>query len=346
MRFGNIILIFGSIFLAAKLVDVIVSSFDVFNWIGYLQNTCKFFNQTDSTTSSNGPYVWLFFVLSVLLTFIFTIVVFCSYRLKTKEETKDDSYILKLLLEIFIIFAFFDPVSNVKLLLRDCLAGYLMVGAVLISYILASNIASVAIEIKLKQRYYQNNNYRLVIVIFCLAMIFQSIQISACLTTFGIFFGFVLNMDDIFVKYGYLVITVVFCASVGLKNVINRWTFYDIISNNKRYNNKCYLHCITKFESGFLRLCFDAVITAVNFLTCLLLFGLTTVYIQNNTHNTLYIVTLVFLGLSSVVSMSYYLFNFSCYFCSSRLSGSHYIEHKEKLLQTIDIDHLTDENEA
>ena len=81
-------LIFGSIFLAAKLVDVIVSSFDVFNWIGYLQNTCKFFNQTDSTTSSNGPYVWLFFVLSVLLTFIFTIVVFCSYRLKTKEETK------------------------------------------------------------------------------------------------------------------------------------------------------------------------------------------------------------------------------------------------------------------
>ena len=96
-----------------------------------------------------------------------------------------------------------------------------MVGVVLMSYILVSNIASVVIRIKLKERYCQNNSYKLMIVIFCLSMIFQSIQISTCLYTFGIFFGFVLNMDDIFVKCVYLVITVVYYVYVGLKNVIN-----------------------------------------------------------------------------------------------------------------------------
>ena len=97
MRFGNIILIFGSIFLAAKLVDVIISSFDVFNWIICLQNTCKFFKQTNSILHPLMILISGHFVLSVLLTFIFTIVVFCSYHLKTKEVIKDDLCISKLL---------------------------------------------------------------------------------------------------------------------------------------------------------------------------------------------------------------------------------------------------------
>ena len=150
-------------------------------------------------------------------------------------------------------------------------------------------------------------------------MIFQSIQIRTCLCIFGIFFGFVLNMDDIFVKYGYLVITVVYYVYVGLKNVINWWMIYDIISSDKCQNNQYYLHYITKFESSFLRLCFDAVITAINFLSYLLLFGLTILYI----HHTLYIFALVFLDLS-LVSTSHYLFNFNYYFCSSCLSRSHW----------------------
>ena len=222
----TVTLIFGLVFLIVKLVDVTISSSDVFGWITTIDNSCSLSNETGATISKD-PLTWVFFVISVLITAVFSIMFCCScvcslYSIR-KYENED---VLKILLEISIIVAFFNPVSNVKLLLRDCLAGYLMVGAVAAIYCLTVFTVTTAIV-----------DSECLITFFI--TICQTLQLISCLFAFGMFFGFAMKMDNNYVKYSYLGVTIVVSIFVWIKNTLERFFFHLFFVRNDV--KLCYL---------------------------------------------------------------------------------------------------------
>ena len=281
MKLSWISLVFGLPFLTAKLVDVAVSSSDVFGWIATIDNNCHF-DKESGVIISKDPLTWIFFIISALITGFFGIVFCCSCFLGNQEYSPVDLSKLKVLLEISIIAAFFDPVSNVKLLLRDCLAGYLMVGIVIATYSLTVFVTVAFIDIHFQQR-----NQCIHIIVSFLVTICQTVQVVACLFAFSMFFGFAIKMDNS-VKYIYLAVTMIVSISVWIKNTIERLSFQVSSRNEYKKKNKC---------------CFKLpkILIAVNLLCFVFLIVIITISFQTN-RGTLFVISLTFLLISAFIN--------------------------------------------
>lgn len=286
MKLCWISLVFGLAFLTTKLVDIAVSSSDVFGWIITIDKNCNLANK-DGVIISKDPLTWIFFGISALITGFFGLVFCCSCFLGDKDYIPVDLSKLKLFLEIFIIAGIFDPVSNVKLLLRDCLAGYLMVGTVAATYSLAVFIAVAFVDIGFWHR-----NQCIYIMFNFLVTICQSIQVVTCLFAFGMFFGFAMKMDNS-VKYSYLAVTIVVSVSVWVKNTMERMSFQLSSRNKYKKKNKC---------------CFKLpkILIAVNFLCFVFLIVILIISFQSN-RGTLFVISLTFLLISAFINFCYIL---------------------------------------
>ena len=266
----TIILVFGLAFLIVKLVDVTISSSDVFGWITTIDNNCNISNET-GVIISKDPLTWVFFIISLLITAVFSIMFCCSCVCSLHSIHKyENEDVLKILLEISIIAAFFDPVSNVKLLLRDCLAGYLMVGTVAAIYCLTVFAVTIAIV-----------NSECLITFFI--TICQIVQVVACLFAFGMFFGFAMKMDNSYVKYGYLAVTIVVSVFVWIKNTMERFFFrLFFVRNDVKF---CYLP--------------NNILAIVSYS---ILIYLTATYFMSN-KGTLHIISLIFFAISAGINV-------------------------------------------
>ena len=286
MKLYWISLVFGLAFLTTKLVDITVSSSDVFGWITTIDRNCNHANE-GGVIISKDPLAWIFFVISALMTGFFGIVFCCSCFLGDKDYIPGDLFKLKLFLEIFIIAAIVDPVSNIKLLLRDCLGGYLMVGTVATTYSLAVFITVTFVDIG----FWHKNQYIRIMFNF-LFTICQSIQVVTCLFAFGMFFGFAMKMDSS-VKYSYLAVTVVVSVSVWVNNTMERMSFQ--LSSRNKYKKKN--NCCFKLPKMLI---------AVNLLCFVFLIVIIIISFQRN-RGTLFVISLTFLLISAFINFCYIL---------------------------------------
>ena len=301
MKFCWITLVFGLVFLIVKLVDVTISSSDVFGWITKIDNNCDLSNET-GVIISKDPLTWVFFLISLVITAVF-LIVFCSSCICSCCIFKDRHYnitfglaTLKLFLEISIIAAFLDPVSNVNLLLRDCLAGYLMFGIQITIYSLGVFVTVAVVELGFRHKN-QSPKWKCIhTMINILVTICQSIQVIACLFAFCIFFGFAIKIDNSTIKYGYLAITIVVSVFVWIKNTIERLSFYLFLVKRDIKKKLC---------------CFPNFLTAINLICYIILISLISTYFNSN-KDTLFIISLSFLVISAAINIYHFLCNYFC----------------------------------
>lgn len=124
-------------------------------------------------------------------------------------------------------------------------------------------------------------------------------QIVACVSTFAVFFSVI--MYDVYFETVYFLLTVLASISMLIANGSNRWDFHFCSIHNGQHGNKCRI---------YLKRVVFGISTAICCLSCMILLVLTGILYGNN-KRTIVIISLCFLGVSIVVSLSYLLF----YFC-------------------------------
>ena len=328
MKFCWISLVFGLAFFIVKLVDVTISSSDVFGWITTIDNSCNLSNETGLIISKD-PLTWVFFGISVLIIVVF-LVVFCSSCVCSCCISKDRDYnttfglaTLKLFLEIAIIAAFFDPVSNVNLLLRDCLAGYLMVSIQITVYFLAVFVTVAVVELGFRHKN-QSPKWKCIHTMMnIIVTICQSTQVIGCVFGFTMFFEFVIKMDNNAIKYGYLAVTIVVSLFVWIKNTIERLSFYLFLVKRDNKKRLCY---------------FPNFLTTINFICYIILISLIAKYFNSN-KKTLFIISLIFLAISAAINIFHFLCNcFCCCVCQKQINDCLFDVEEEEEEQLLRID--------
>lgn len=248
MKFYTVFSIFGIFFLFSKFFDIIVSLFDVLEWItAVTKGNCLFYNDTIDSNVMN-VLSWIFFAISlvVTLTFLWSFCCFSFLCLCVDEDECGYSFsteCLKVFVEISILTALINPLSHIKLLVRDCLAGYVMVGSSLLIY-------SIAVMVFIGMLSYWFNNkgqlFQRPLCAFLLAVTcgcFQLFQLAACLFSFALFFTFPLQSDTFNMKYGLLGLVIVTTFSAWVKGALTRSSVYNYLLQ-KRVQYQCEKLCI------------------------------------------------------------------------------------------------------
>ena len=107
-------------------------------------------------------------------------------------------------------------------------------------------------------------------------------------------------MYDVYFESVYFSFAVLASVSMLIANGSNRWEFYSCSINSRQHGNKCI----------YLKRVVFGISTAIHCLFCIILLVLTGILYRNN-ERTILIISLCFLGVSIVVSLSRLLF----YFC-------------------------------
>ena len=264
MKFYSLFSIFGIFFLFCKFFDVIISSFDVFDWITAVisKDVCSFSNKTVDASAMN-ILTWVFFAISLVIIFIFLWSFCCSSLLCLCVDENECGYSvspssIKLFVEISILAALFNPVSHIKLLLRDCLPGYAMVASSLLVYFVTvmAFIGIFAYWFNNKGELFRQKGCVMLLIVVCGS--FQLFQVAACLFAFASFFSFPLHPNFTNIKYGLLALTILTSFSLWVKGTIIRFSMYNFLlrSRDEFYCEKCCIdlvaNLINLFTSGSL----------------------------------------------------------------------------------------------
>lgn len=298
--------IFGVAFLLPSIIDIAISWIDTFELVTDIQPSCnlssdKIHHQAAPIVDGNSTLdkdlkevVDLIsaatFSWSILMTGVFSVVFFVGCFSHIQSKTK-----LKVLLEVSILVSLFGPVTNVSLLLRNCATGYALIGTSLVSYSTAIVIVAVALEFGFTSFRWSYIG-RIIVFIFLTAC--KAVQIVACTSTFGLFFGTFVSHPII--SYTYLFFIVVEVCAMWTANMINRWKFYHLFFDKTSLTPKCSawprLPCVLLS----IRLT-DILVSLLNTLSCMVLVALTVLYFDSS--GALFIIAIVSLSLSCLVSL-------------------------------------------
>ena len=311
MELSRYILTFTFIFSFAKIVDTIISSSDTFRWINKMP-TCfdnySFFDNADKDIYINSSVNWiistLLFAWSALmislpfaLSTIYLCLKCCHFSVEPSKKTV--RLIIIILFEVFIILSIFGPVTNINFWLRDCIASYVALCVSLFFYLLAIIVTTLSAKQLCSQIYNTHSNFLKCFPHALIITLLYGIQIVACVSTFAVFFSVI--MDDVYFESVYLFLAVLASISMLIANGSNRCEFYSCSIDNRQHGNKrCF----------YLKRAVSIIFTAIYWLFCIILIVLTGILYGKN-KRTILTISLCFLGVSVVVSLSCLVF----YFC-------------------------------
>lgn len=292
--------IFGIAFLVPSLIDMAVSWIDTFEWITKFQSSCNISSEKIHQTVIISPRVddnleevvalisAIIFSWSILMTGVFSVVFFVGCLSHIQSKIK-----LKLLLEVSILVSLFGPVTNVNLLLRDCLTGYIVIGVSLLSYSAAIIVVAVTTEWGFTRFQHQ---YVYQVIVFTILTACKAVQIVSCSSTFGLFFG-IASMNSL-LSYTYLFFVIVQVVAMWTANVINRWKFYHLF-----FHKTLTTRCSVWPHLPRALLCVrgtDIAASVLNTFCCLVLLVLTVLFFA---HGTLFVIAVTSLCISCLVSL-------------------------------------------
>lgn len=297
--------IFGLAFLIPSLLDVVLSLMDTFDLIEDIQPSCNLTSnkiqqaglansRIENTLNdildlvSESTFAW-----SALMTFAFLLVFFIGCCSHIRSRIK-----LKILLEVSILVSLFGPITNVNLLLRDCLAGYLTIFLSLSFYSIAVVVTSVTTEwgfgaFRLR--------YICPMLTFSFVTLSKAVQIVACTSSFALYF--LMSSSHRTLTYTYLLFVVVQLVSMWISNIINRWKFYHFFFRKIEQLHHC-CSCTVWSRLSKPTLCLrliDITVSLLNILSCIVLISLTLAYIERDRN--LFFIALVSLCISILVSL-------------------------------------------
>ena len=326
-------------------IDKISTCFNNYSFFNYADKDISINSSVNSIISI------LLFAWSALMIFFpffgFTIYL-CLKRCHFSNEPLRNNVHLLILFEVFIILSIFGPVTNINFWLRDCIASYVALCVSLFFHSLAIIVTMLSARQLCFQNCNTRFNFlkcfRLILQAVIITLLY-GIQIVACVSTFAVFFSVI--MYNVYFETVYFSFAVLASISMLIANGINRWEFCSYSIDNGQHGNKCCIYlkrvisgistkiccqhgnkcCVylKRVISGistkiccqhgnkccvYLKRVFSGISTAICCLSCIILLVLTGILYRNN-ERTIVIISLCFLGVSIVVSLSYLLF----YFC-------------------------------
>lgn len=305
MRCYTIFSIYGMIFICAKFFDVFVSSVDIFDLMTILPGAGGNCSRSQRPlTAETNISSWVFYSASLFITLVF-ILFFCNCNLICLCIDEDEcsqslgTTKLKILVEISIYAAMFNPVSLVHLLLRDCMFGYILVGLSLLVYSLAVTlfVALFAHSFRVRKQLPQTCQWKAV-VLMALLILLQSVQMATCLFGMAVSYSFPDKIEFTNARYSFLALVALIIFSVFVKGIMNRLSLYPFL-----FKKRDHFFCE--------RCCIDAVATFVNIFSAVFM-TVTIVKYYWSSGTTLHYITLVLLLLSIIGSVIMCFFNCYC----------------------------------
>lgn len=325
MKFYSIFAVYGLTFICVKFFDISLASIDHFDLLTFIPGDVGANCSSPFPLTSSAVFInWIFFSLSLLVTLIF-ILFFCTCSCVCLciDEYECGHNLnmttLKVLVEISIYAVLFNPNTQVNLLLRNCLFGYICVAVSFILYSLAIVVFLAMFDRTVKRQSSHPSHKCREIVLICLMVPLQSVQLATTVFAITVSYSFPNTLDFTNIRYSFVALVGLFFFSVLVKGIGNRLSLYSYLSKRRDH-----FFCE--------RCCIDAVATFVGIFSAV--FMIISIYKYywntNTTRSTLFDITLILLLLSITFSvvLSFYNYYFSLA-DSPNTDGSLYIKEDD-----------------
>ena len=298
--------VFGLAFLIPSVVDVGLSLIDTFSFIDEFQPSCNLtsdkIKQSNFIVSSKvestlenvlhilsaSTFAW-----SLAMTVVFSLlfIVGCCSRIKSRT-------MLKVLLEVSILVSLFGPVTNIKLLLMDCLTGYFTIFLSLFLYSVAVIVTALTTELGFRTF---RLSYICPVVTFIFLTLSKAVQIIASTSSFALYF--LMSSNHRATTYAFLFFVLVQLGSMWINNIINRSKFYYFFFRKVNPMHHCFSCSVwAHLSKGILCIrVIDITASLLNILSCIVLIALVSLHAERDRN--LFFIALFSLCVSVLVSL-------------------------------------------